>query len=416
MIYSKLINEIQWSDVEDFCRQGIKEGAFLDYKQDFPSQLEKTISAMANTFGGIIIIGVEEDKENKPIVPVEGIAFKRGLSERVISIILANLTPPVFPEIQVCTNETGEKALVVIRIPQSHQTPHAISNNTKVYLRTGDINNPEELATIDDVNWLNDHRSKSVDLRETLYQQAEMRYKAFYNRVLTLLTAQGERIQETTSGIFTISTCPTYPHTVYRNPSQLSGIHEKIRIHDYFGTSGFFPPEDRLARGMVTLVQDGVVFVRYTNQAECVLYTAVNSQGLYFFRQSIRQSPASEENPSRDLLSGGEIVARIDEFLDTAENLYRVFGYWGYIDIEISLTKIHESGLFLDWLKSFFYDPLIGFSPDDEVVYTRTVLAGDLMSEKEQILFEAIQKLFWTFNIDFVKSYLDTFNNKNKPH
>ena len=38
---------------------------YLDYKRDFPRKLEKTISAMANTFGGIVLIGVEEDDQSK---------------------------------------------------------------------------------------------------------------------------------------------------------------------------------------------------------------------------------------------------------------------------------------------------------------------------------------------------------------
>lgn len=63
MIYTKPILEISWNDVEDFCRNRVPEGTYLDYKEDFPSQLEKTISALANTLGGIILIGVAEDNE-----------------------------------------------------------------------------------------------------------------------------------------------------------------------------------------------------------------------------------------------------------------------------------------------------------------------------------------------------------------
>ena len=224
MICTKPINGIDWGDVENFCQQQIREGAFLDYKVDFPSQLEKTISAMANALGGVIIIGVEENDENKPIVPIKGIPFVRGLSERVTSIILSNITPPVSPEIQVCRNLTTEKAIVVIRIPQSHQAPHAISNNTKVYLRTGDLNNPEEFASVDDISWLSNSRKKSIILRESITQQAEKRWKAFYKRIMEYLVSRDIEIHETNTGILTLSACPIFPHDEYRNPSQLSQI------------------------------------------------------------------------------------------------------------------------------------------------------------------------------------------------
>ena len=145
-IYTSPINEITWDNVQEFCNEKIPENSALDYKKDFPSNLEKTIAAFANSLGGIIIIGVAEDKENKPTLPLEGITFEKGLEERVMNKILTNITPPIFPEIKVCPNKDSAKAYIVIRIPQSNQTPHAINKNTKVYFRTGNVNNPEDLA------------------------------------------------------------------------------------------------------------------------------------------------------------------------------------------------------------------------------------------------------------------------------
>ena len=92
MLYNKPINQITWDDVDQFCKQGIEENAYLDYKKDFPNDLEKTMSAMANTLGGIILIGVEEDINNKSKLPIQGIVFQKGLSERVLNIILSIIT------------------------------------------------------------------------------------------------------------------------------------------------------------------------------------------------------------------------------------------------------------------------------------------------------------------------------------
>ena len=83
-----------------------------------------------------------------------------GTQTRIMNIILSNITPPVFPEIAVCQNDDGSKAIIVIRIPQSHQTPHAIMNNTQVYVRTGNINNHEEIIGIDRLVWLFENRKK----------------------------------------------------------------------------------------------------------------------------------------------------------------------------------------------------------------------------------------------------------------
>ena len=93
-IFTKPINGNILPNVIAFCEQDIGESVNLDYKKDFPSSgLEKTISAFANTFGGVIIIGVE-DKDSKPKPPFEGIEYKDRLEERVWNIIVDNIYPP----------------------------------------------------------------------------------------------------------------------------------------------------------------------------------------------------------------------------------------------------------------------------------------------------------------------------------
>jgi len=90
MLYIKQRDQITWDDVQSFCEQGISERGHLDYKKDFPAHLERIIAAMANTHGGIILIGVDENHENRPILPVVGIDFQRGLEERVIIDLCIN--------------------------------------------------------------------------------------------------------------------------------------------------------------------------------------------------------------------------------------------------------------------------------------------------------------------------------------
>lgn len=67
MLYTKPIEQITWDDIESFCQQKIAEGPYLDYKELFPKKLEKTIAAMANTLGGVILVGIKEDKQSKPV-------------------------------------------------------------------------------------------------------------------------------------------------------------------------------------------------------------------------------------------------------------------------------------------------------------------------------------------------------------
>src|SRR3989344_4922253 len=106
MIYTKPINEISYQDVIDFCSAGHSEGFILEYKKDFPSNNEiiaKTVAAFANTYGGLLIVGVNAPSGN-PVAPFDGIIFDPALKyeEKIQSIILSHIKEPVFPEVQVC--------------------------------------------------------------------------------------------------------------------------------------------------------------------------------------------------------------------------------------------------------------------------------------------------------------------------
>ena len=279
-LLTKPINDVTWDNVEGFCQQRTPEGAVLDYKEDFPNNLEKTLAAMANTLGGIVLIGVEEDTENRPVVPVKGIEFKRGLSERVINIILSNITPPFIPDVTVVSDTTKKRALVVIRIAQSHQTPHAISGNTQVYLRTGNRNKPEELASIDHVEWLMDGRKKAEQFRDRLYRQAETRLTALHLETLE----RRKKAREEVSAVFPeswmlLSMCPLFPKDRLIDPPAMYEVYRDSEVDLYRGQPTF-PPQE----GSYRIVQDG--FVRQGDDGD-VFHLELNSFGLYFYKQSI---------------------------------------------------------------------------------------------------------------------------------
>lgn len=127
------IASLAWQDILDFCALALPEGATVDYKRDIPSELERTVAAMANTSGGLILIGVDEDRTStKPVLPPIGLPAARGVPEKITNLCISNITPPLVPEIALIPDSTGTTSVVVLRVPQSQQAPHAIARNTKV--------------------------------------------------------------------------------------------------------------------------------------------------------------------------------------------------------------------------------------------------------------------------------------------
>ena len=80
-MFTKLAKDIEFSDIEAFCREW-GEGVRVEYKREIQS-LPKIISSFANTLGGIFIIGVETDDNNKAKFPIQGFVNKGGIEERI---------------------------------------------------------------------------------------------------------------------------------------------------------------------------------------------------------------------------------------------------------------------------------------------------------------------------------------------
>lgn len=177
-LWHKPVSEITFADIDEFCRTMQAEGARLDYKGiAFPKDLAKTIAAFANTMGGLIILGIDADKStNQPIwPPKQGYPTEAGLSERVVQVAQDGIYPPVRVAVSnVIQNDyLAGTVLLVIRIHESREAPHAIEKNRKVYVyeRTDNKNEPYELADMQRIEQLLRRRNVLADAREAELQK-----------------------------------------------------------------------------------------------------------------------------------------------------------------------------------------------------------------------------------------------------
>lgn len=405
MLYTKQIEQITWEDILEFCNQKIPEGTTLDYKQDFPKNLHKTIAAFANTIGGIILIGIEEDDDNKPILPLKGITFERGLSERVYNIVLTNVTPPTFPEINVCKNSEGDKAIIVIRVHQSHQTPHAINDNTQVYLRTGNRNNFEVLAKIDEVFWLNNHRQKSLELREFLIKETEERFNKIIdiNRKKIIAERAATKFINPECWLKLIIT-PIFPKETFTSPPELKNKLENFFVFDYFQTSDEFPITE--SRFNNPFSQDSVILKAFWDTY--AYYTEYNVFGLFYYRQNLLEGFNSRDGEPKKIFRLNEVLARLDQFIDSAQKFYRVLGYNGYIRFIFSIQNPSEYAL----ISPSGQYTLTTF--ENKIDYQIDLSQQIFYENRIDIIFDCISRLTWAYNINVSKEFVEKYYEKNK--
>ncbi|MFE3143363.1 helix-turn-helix domain-containing protein [Streptomyces scopuliridis] len=114
----------------------IPESVDLDWKKDFykgsdagKKELAKDISAMANTAGGMVVVGVDDGNQDHAhgLAPAEPDPTR---GEEWIRSVLANWIQPVVPNVgvrQVKSTAHDGKVYWVLTVPPSTQAPHAVA-------------------------------------------------------------------------------------------------------------------------------------------------------------------------------------------------------------------------------------------------------------------------------------------------
>lgn len=275
MFFNKPINELTYEDVAAFCQKQIPEGKQLDYKYMLPKDNEKfakTIASFANAMGGTIIIGVNDDKNDKPKPPFTGIAYHEKMRNSIEDIIQFYIDPIVFVDINVCVNRRRDKMFVVVDIPQSNLTPHLVGKSKRAYIRTGQSSRPEIIVHPEKLPWLLNHRRKSERLRHILYEKAESHFENY------LKTKNVEPAGKT---VCTFSLTALYPE---------EPLCDYKKLPEIIGDCVTEAPYGILANPQFPIqpVQDGAAVI--SNQKQLHAMTEFNTYGLLMHKRVISRT------------------------------------------------------------------------------------------------------------------------------
>jgi hypothetical protein len=360
----------QAADVLQFARK-FNEGIRVEYKSAFDESVRrstaKMISALANTLGGVAVIGVTT-RNGIPQEPIVGFDIPNEELPLVIEqICLQGINPPVLPKITQVLSDTPGRCFLVIEVDASTEAPHAIENSRRVYVRTGNAANPYDLADVDTIIERFTRRRGLEELRIELI--ARQNARSGYS----LLAGAKPKIA--------VSICPTFPH---RPLAPRQDIWQFTSSERYRG--GRFVPGNTIRR-----TNDGV----NGSTAQGMAYLDVGQHGNVFWKAILEPRIAYANVPESVCLPFGDAFQSVLKCTVCASRLYRAVNYRGPIQIDVQMDRCAGSSM------PFLQDPYQTFNLEDFRCIEPEVSA-ELQTNSENLdaeddLIEVLQELLGQF-------------------
>ena len=122
------------AELREFLAAGHRESETLDYKRDLSGDISRTVAAMANSEGGTIIVGVDEDPRTKTPKRIEGFESANPL-DQLNGHLSAYLDPT--PKVETNVIEFGAAVFLVVLVNPS-STRVVLHRDKGVLVRVGD--------------------------------------------------------------------------------------------------------------------------------------------------------------------------------------------------------------------------------------------------------------------------------------
>lgn len=426
-ILNKPINKFSFDDVSAFCQQGHIEGIQLDYKQQLPLKgLAKHFAAFSNTRGGVIIIGVEEDKKIGKPIAWNGIKNEGKLIDRIHQYA-SGVEPIPSYEVHI-TDENNGNVFLLIHIFEGDRTPYYVHNDSNLWVRTGNISNPIDIASPDYVEILFGKANKAEIARNNyinrayqIYEAALVRAEKERQRLIAEEKDEFERKQQqeiketgtttlkysskyvqgklgTNVSMLTLIAQPFYPKKALITPLDLANSLDQIRVRTRWG--------DEFPSSNMETIQDGLLrffWGQYDGMIKC---EQLYSNGLVFHSVDVLKP----DDQGQLHISLYRVANLFMIFLKALKNFYSHLKYQGGVIGYLQLKNVAD--IWINRIRPYGWDVwgnrrslLSDYSWDLEL---DTSMLNDDLTLQEYFI-EKIKEIYWSFGYkpDQDKLYMD---------
>ncbi len=220
-IFLKQVHQLTFEDIRELLREGAEENIRLEFKREYPgkSNLLKKMSAFANTYGGYIIMGIDEDGRGRA-KSLPGVERINRFDQTIVQWCFEEIFPPIIPYVSppIPHGEIEDRYFYVIYVEQSMETPHVLNKSRNgLYVRTDEYSQKflTRLAKFDELEYLMSKRRKAEDFVNSLLSRASQRLET--HKVIHFEEHHG------TDSLLTLCLIPSFPHSRMFGAEKLLG-------------------------------------------------------------------------------------------------------------------------------------------------------------------------------------------------
>lgn len=163
-------NDELFAAIEEFAKAQSTEGWRHDYTEEWDDSALKTIAAFANTFGGLLVVGVRKRKGDVDC-ELLGVESEAEYKTRIASAIATNISPvPSYTVFECYKPNAPTKKFCLVRV-RSSQSLHLLTKKglQPVYVRNEDEARPADAAQL---RRLIDREREAPSLPERIAERA----------------------------------------------------------------------------------------------------------------------------------------------------------------------------------------------------------------------------------------------------
>ena len=392
------IDDIRFEDVVAFCAHQTPENQRLDYKEEFSSrspgkQIAKVVAAFANTQGGTLLFGVDEEDDRKPNCNPVGAELGSNPKATIQSACAHNIFPPVIPEVTefIVNPNDNSRGFLVVRIPVSEDI-HSVDGGTGIYLRVNDQSEPVR-ATLDQIEWLIQRKQRAVEFQRQTRERGLTRLREAIN------SSRQRGVVEVSIGPKAI-TEPTMDRSILRSNAMTFSVpsycfnHDRTPIiseHSIKAVSnGIYTFDSEIgqhseATGMIDIFGNIMLITRLSR--ERTLDQRTISETLF------AQLP--KENDNHVGIDIAHLVERLLCVIRSAVNVYNFTGFVGLVELTFNTTETKKFPLVYPSARS---DHVLGICPlDNNVFVQQEYTTMDLNKNVIDLLKTFVVEILWSW-------------------